>query len=888
MSVTLLTTKFFIPPPDPRRVPRAHLRARLDEGLEAAKRLTLISAPAGYGKTTLVCDWIATQSSSKSNFAWLALDPEDNDPSLLMAYLLAAFQKGFAALGADAGALLESPQPVAPQIFMTALINDLAQLQPPVTLVLDDYQFINNPAVHEIIAYLLDHLPSGIHLLLMTRSDPPLPLHRYRARSQMVEIRLADLRFTPIETDTFLFQSTGTHLGKDELTILDERTEGWIAGVQMAALSLRGQSDATAFIRSLSGSNRYIVDYLAEEILNHQSPEVQQFLLDTSLLDRFCAALCDALRERPPGASEQILEYLDRSNLFLIPLDSERHWYRYHHLFADLLRVRLKQFPADYARLLQRRASFWFEMEAYSSEAILSALAAGDTDRAADLIERTTLDQLSRGELNVLLKWVHLLPEELTRRRPWLCIAQAWPLAFSGKLEAAESLLQRVEQTLESADAQRLVYEVRAVRCLLAVSAGRLSAAPEIEQAYQAAAPANSLFSRSVVCWAAGYFYRMSSEFARAIHAFDELLAIGERIDNLFTIAMAATELGVVLRLSGQLNRARDTYHQALAQIHARSAERLGYVGRLESFLASVLIDQNELETARTCLVASFEHNRWWENPNHNVHAIATQIRLAFATGDLESIPPLLDEATAWLSKPAIVPMLRASIQSCRVRLELARGEVESAMQWVETLRPFAETQYFDETREILQFACVRVWMAAGQNERAGQLLTALENSARSAGRGSALIETLVLQTLLCSQKEKALTCLAEALLLGEPEGFMRVFIDEGPSIRQRLIELKTSSRSGTRAYIERLLAAFPQSAPTPQKTSPHGLIEPLTEREMDILRAMATGLSNPEIGARLFISTGTVKAHSAAIYRKLDVSNRTEAVSCAKDLGLL
>ncbi len=449
MTLPLLNTKLYCALPGADRVQRPRLLAHLDRGLQPGSRLLLVCAPAGYGKSTLVGDWIRTIPGPA---AWLSLDAADNDPNLFLAYLAAALRWVQFDLGHDPQAYLQAAQSAVLQPVFAEWINALSALDAPLVLILDDYQFITNPAIHEGLAFLLDHLPPQVHLLLATRSDPPLPLHRYRARGQMVEIRASDLRFTPPEIVLFLQQSAGLSLGPEEVRVLDERIEGWAAGIQMAALSFERHPDLSRFIQSLAGSNRYILDYLAEEVLNNQSEDLRRFLLQVSILDRFCASLWDAVTGNPAGSGAAFIETMRRGNLFLSALDAEDVWFRFHALFADLLRVRLMQpqsgIPGEQVRELHRRASTWFESNGHLRDAIHHALQALDYERAADLVEGNAVTLLGRGELHALLSWMDRLPQETAESRPWLCIYQAWALGFHGKPDEAGRMLRLAEQIL--------------------------------------------------------------------------------------------------------------------------------------------------------------------------------------------------------------------------------------------------------------------------------------------------------------------------------------------------------------------------------------------------------------------------------------------------------
>ena len=452
MITPILATKLYIPPPGSDRLSRPRLLHHLDEGLLPGRPLILVCAPAGYGKTTLLSEWASTQRQEGVRFAWLSLEDADNDFIRFFAYLAAALEKHVPGLVRLIEDLLAAPQPPSPPDLAATLVNPLASFAGSLVIVLDDVQAIHDPNLSAALLFLVEHLPPQVHLALASRSDPPLPLHRLRARGQLVELRLNELRFDREETAELLHLSSPAHLKEEDAALLEERTEGWAAGLRMALLSIRGKEDPSRFLHNLSGSQRYILDYLAEEVLRGQCQEVQDFLIETAILDRFNAELCEALvfsgldrgLTGDRFASSQILEYLDRSNLFLIPLDDERNWYRYHHLFADLLRVRLKQRVQHQPGLLETlhsRAAAWLEENNFSEDAVHHALWAGDFDRAARIVERSTLDLFARGRLHQLLAWIHMLPEETAAQRPWLDVYQAWALAFASRIPEAEAHL---------------------------------------------------------------------------------------------------------------------------------------------------------------------------------------------------------------------------------------------------------------------------------------------------------------------------------------------------------------------------------------------------------------------------------------------------------------
>jgi LuxR family transcriptional regulator, maltose regulon positive regulatory protein len=869
LTETLLATKLFFPLSPAQILNRPALIDFLTGSFSPEKRLVLVCAPAGYGKTTLVCDWLR----NASNVCWYSLEGSDNDPSLFFTYLTASLRKVFPEIGIQAQELLQTPQPPAPQWILSSLLNDLLEFRKQVTIVLDDYQVIHTPAIHEGLVFLLDHLPTDVHIVITTRSDPALPLHRYRSRGQLLEIRAEMLRFSAEEIAGFMSEF-GITLETPEIAILERRTEGWAAGLKLAALSLHGKTDAIQFIHSLAGTNRYILDYLVEEVLKNQSETVQLFLEATSILNRLCAPLCDAMIEKGENSSHNILNNLEHANLFLIPLDEERRWYRYHHLFQDLLILRLKQSAPEHLKELHRRAAEWYQANGFASDAIQHFINAEAFEQAADLVEEHTLGLFAQGELHQLVSWVRKLPADQAAHRPWLCIYQAWALAFAGKNSEAEILIdmaiQALDKSASNAEAMKKLWaEIHAMRGVIAITSGNLQEALELANLPEP----DSLFARSAVRWSLGYAWRMQGLLNKAAAAFSEMLALGQQMKNLWTISTATVDLGMVLRLSGQLREAQAVYLEGLEQMEQAGARGLGFAGRLESFLANTLYEQNRLEEATRIIAQGIAHNQLWENPNHVAHAYWIQARIFLGAGNLDGAEKALRRAETFCSSESVVPPLKGGIQATRVQLWLAQGRKTDLARWLET----HSLDTFEPNNELRDWQVVthaRALLAQGDLSTARKLLSLLEADARAGGRINLLIEALTLKALTETNTSAALNTLESALKLGIPAGYRRVFLDEGQSLRILLEKLRG------RCDLVEILGG----SDSPAGAKNHLL----TAREIDILHGMAEGLSNKEIGARLYISTGTVKAHSAAIYRKMDAVNRTDAIAKAKDLGLL
>lgn len=873
MPETLLATKLYIPVLHPQALERKALLDRMDNELSTGKRLVLVCAPAGYGKTTLVCVWL----SRIPNTCWLSLEKSENDPRLFLSYIIAALQSRFHEVGRQAQAILDAPQPLPLKEVLASILNDLSQVKHPIVLVLDDYQSIQASQVHEAVSFLIDHFPPHVHLVITSRSDPPLPLHRYRSRGQMLEIRADDLRFSMEEVSAYIENNAGVSLSPLEVATLENRTEGWAAGLQLAAISLRQTQNAAGFIQSLAGSNRFVLDYLMEEVFNNQSDEIQRFWMETAILDRLCASLCAAVTNGSQESTQAVLDTLERDNLFLISLDDQRQWYRYHHLFQDLLKMRLKQRLPDQIQALHRNAVRWYEANGWISEAVDHSIQGMDYDHAADLVEAHTFQLFAQGKLEQLMGWIQRLPPQLSDHRPWLGMYQAWVLAFAGQNEQASASIEKIIQTaagdkLSPEDKRGLLLEIDAVRALVAITSGKIQDAKTLAGRLTSDVPANHLFARSVLIWALGFARRIEGDLPRAIEAFREVLEIGKQTNNLWTLSTSYVDLGMALRLSGRLREAEAIYREGLALLQQSSMGGLGFVGRLESFLANVLYEQNKLNEARTLIAFSIRHNELWKNPNHITHAYLTEARILLAM-KADSVEDALARAKSATAHRAVTPSLRNSVDAVQVRFWLERGHLADAARWMAE-HPLQKDGIDTESYELQALAHVRILIAGQQFAAACKILDELEAPALTAGRGNTLIEILVLKAIATPGSSKALESLESALQMGVPEGYRRVFLDEGAKLMPYLQKLRAHTD-----LVEVLLE-------TNQQDSKEENI--LTRREIEILKAMAEGLSNKEIGQKLFISSGTVKAHSASIYRKLEVLNRTGAIARAKDLGLI
>ncbi len=878
----LLRTKLRIPQTRDARVERPALVQRVLDGLR--RPLTVIAAPAGFGKTTLAA---VAAAQCGMPVAWVSLDRGDRTASGFLAYLAAAI--GQAAPGVE---LLESAQPVPVEVVLANLVNDLDGWRQALVLALDDYHAISSAEVHAALAFLLEHQPDNLRILIATRSDPPLPLSRLRAQGRVTELRAADLRFSAQEAAQFLNGIMGLELDAGAVALLEERTEGWIAGLQMAALSLRDRADAGAFLAAFSGTQRYILDYLIEEVLAVQPPEVQDFLLRTSVLERLSAPLCAALAGDEPPAAAQIhaaadmLDALDRGHLFLVALDDSRGWYRYHHLFADLLRARR---APGVEQTLHRRAAAWLEANGHTGEAIPHALAAGEHAAAARMVENNTRELLVRGELNALMRWIEALPADLRTSRPGLCVQQAYVLAFAGRLREVQPLLDAALERLPEGndpEARPLRGACAAVAAMCAVMAGQDARAVALAGDAVALLPEEDAWNRSTAAWARGYALRSLGNLEAARAAFEEQVMLARRMGNIWTLVTGLTDLANVRRAQGALGEARHLLEEALSEAAQQGARGLGYIARMEAALAGVLYEYNDLEAARRLLADAEQHLRQWPNPNHQAYAHAIHARVLLAGGDL---PGARSEAQAGADVVRAQPVTRVVRRIVEIAQVSAGSETE-ARAILESWRAEVDADRLaDETIELAALGLARAALAAGDAAAAHHLVMRVLRSARQAGHMANAAQAYLLGALAAAVRgdgDSAQAALGQALLAAQPGHFARLFLDEGPLAAELLRRFMQGAAPGElRAYAGWLLEQFP---PGLRQSSDRVPVDPLSARELEVLALLAEGASNAEIARRLVLASGTVKAHTANIYRKLDAPNRTAAVTRARQLGLL
>ena len=903
MPVQVLTTKLFAPPHRAWVVPRPRLAARLDDGTE--RKLTLLSAPAGFGKTTVVSEWAA---ASGRRVAWLSLDPGDGHSGRFLAHLASALRTVEPSLGEAVLAALDAPRPPPTEWLVTDLLNDLATAEREIVVVLDDFHTVDAGPVDTVVRTLLDHLPALCHLVITTREDPDLGLAGLRARRQLTELRAADLRFTHEETARFLEEVTGLDLSDADIAALEARTEGWVVGLQLAALSMQGRDDVAGFIRAFSGDHRYIVDYLIDEVLRRQSDRVRSFLIRTSILERLTGSLCEAVAGVEGG--DALLDELERSNLFVVPLDDHRHWYRYHHLFADMLQTHLRQERPGLVTDLHGRASSWFEARNMPADAVRHAFAAGDVERAARLIELAWRAMNSSLQSAVWLDWVDALPTELVASRPVLGVGCAWARLNAGELEVAEKHLEDVEAWLEASEerallqgaageeavvdrdeARTLPATVASARAYHAQASGDL--ATSLAQAHRALEllPEDDYVGRGIPLgllslshWANGDLEDAHAMLSQAMAGFRAAGSVAAATSVVFALA----DIRVT---QGRLHEAARTFEEGLQRVQEQADLVVPGVAELLVGVADVRREQGDFEAAERHLRRAWELGERAVQPGDEARLRTVMARLEAGLGNAERALRLLEEADR-LRIRSPMPDFRPTA-ACRARVWLQQGRIEEAEGWAR-----ASGRSGDEPpsylHEFEHLVLGRVLLAGGRRERSGTLLdqawtllSRLRRAAEEGGRTGSVLEVLVLQALILDARgdaQGAAEPLRRALELAEPEGYVRLFLDEGAPMAVLLRKVERGGLAG--GYARRLREVAGRAVSPPPATVP--MHDAMTDREAEVLRFLTTDLSGPEIARQMNVSVNTLRTHVKNVYGKLGASSRQTAVRRARDLGLL
>ena len=941
--ISLLTTKLYIPPTRPDLVPRLRLIEQLTDGLH--RKLTLISAPAGFGKTTLVTEWLDSvrldaknETQAENKIAWLSLDEGDNDLVRFLTYFIAALNqiKGIeATFGKGTLSMLLSPQPPSIETILTSLINEFAAISVRIIFVLDDNHLIETQPIHDALTFLLEHLPPQMHLVIATREDPHLPLSRLRALGLLTELRVADLRFTSAEAAEFLNRVMDLDLSAEDITALETHTEGWIAGLQLAAISLQGKEDTTKLIKSFSGSHRLVLDYLFEEVLDQQSESVQNFLLQTAILDRLTGSLCDAITGQENG--HETLKTLEQANLFIVPLDEERRWYRYHHLFADLLRQQLHQSAAfstgdesgDVAEL-HKRASVWYEDNGLEIKAFHHAVAANDFEHAARLVEGDGMPLHLRGALDPVLNWLESLPTTVLDARPSLWVMYGSALLLAGQLTSVEGKLQSAEaalggaelddktkflvgfiasaraamasyvmtsqptgvkQKLQAAEAamedsesdeksQDLVGLVTPIRAALAINQQQVETViVQSRRALEYLHPNNPF--RITPTWLLGVAYQLQGDRAAASRAYTEAISMSQAVGAFLITIPATIGLGNVQETENQLYLAAESYRRGLqlGDDQPLPVACEAYLG-----LARIFYEWNDLDAAQQHRQQSVQLARQLENTDNIISCELFHTHLKLAQGDVAEAATILTQADQFVRQHNFMHRM-PEVAAAQVLTSLHQGDLAAAA-------------YLAEKHE-LPISRARVHLAQGDTAAALAVLRPLRQQVEAKGWADERLKVMVLQAVALyalalkerREKEDAVQLLGDALALAEPGGFIRTFLDEGPPMARLLYEAQT--RGIAPDYVRGLLTAFPIAEPekvVPSKSqAPESeMIELLSGRELEVLGLMAQGLKYNQIAEQLFVSLNTIRSHTKNIYSKLEVNNRTQAIQKANDLNYL
>ena len=903
MNMPILSTKLYIPMPRTNVVLRPRLIERLNAGLD--RKLTLISVSAGFGKTTLVSEWVA---ACERPIAWLSLDEGDNDTTRFFTHIVAALKTIEENIGESVVSSLNSTQQPSTESILTVLLNEIATIPYKFVLVLDDYHVIDSERIDDGLNFLLEHLPPQMHLVISTREDPQFHIGRLRARGHLIELRATDLRFTPSEAAAFLNQVMDLNLSTDEITALETRTEGWITGLQLAALSMQGRKDIPGFIRAFAGDNRYVLDYLVEEVLQRQPDHVRSFLLQTSILNRLTGPLCDAVTEQNEGNT--MLETLLRGNFFVVPLDDSRHWYRYHHLFAEVLFAHLKEEQPDLVTTLHRRASTWYKQHGPVADAIRHALAAEDFAQAADLVERVWPEMRRSKQGATVLRWMKAFPQELFHFRPVLSVEYAWALLACGELEAVEGKLQSAELWLETTtdilerreaplsemvvmdeeEFRGLPGTIAVMRAALAQVSGDVTGAIKYAQQVLDLVPEDDHLRRGAATALLGLTSWTNGDLETAYGMFACGMVSVQQSGNISDVIGGTIALADIRIAQGRLHQAMSIYERGLQLALKQGNPILRGMADMYVGMSELFHERNDLHEATQYLLKSKEQGEQTGFQQNGYRWCVAMARIREAQGDLDDALDLLHKAEN-LYMSDFFPNVRP-VAALKARVWLAQGRVDKALDWVREQGLTVEDDLY-YLREFEHITLARVLLVRYNSDRqdpsifkALELLERLLQAAEEGGRMGSAIEILILQALTLYLKgnlSAALVPLERVLTLAEPDGYVRIFLDEGKPMAALL---EAAAKHGIALnYVRSLLTTFDvDESKTPTKQA---MSDPLSERELEVLRLLRTDLSGPDIARELIVSLNTFRTHTKNIYSKLEVNNRRAAVRRAEELDL-
>lgn len=889
----VLATKLLAPPARPDTIARPVLDQRLSDGLTG--RLVLISAPPGFGKTTAVINWYQSAAEQGWQLGWVALDPGDNDLSRFLTYLVHGFKVLGPDFGDDALAMLESTQRVDWQVPVTILLNELEHRAEPVILVLDDYHEIHEPEIHNALSYLVEHLPASAHVIITARADPPLSLPLLRARRDLTEIGVDQLRFTIGEAAAFLNDIMGLDLGSDQVEELERRTEGWIAGLLLAALSVDELTDSGDLLGAFGGEHHFVFDYLAEEVLNRQPEDLQHFLLNTSILDQLSAELCDAVTGA--GNGRETLTRLEDANLFLVRLDQSRNWYRYHHLFGEFLASRYRRDDPDGWRVAQLRAAEAYANQRLWHQAIDHALNAGDFERSATYIVETGMRTVNVGRSATLRRWFSQFPESVVEQHRELVILRLWTLLMDRDYRELSRRLETFKAAASALTPHELA-DVQALRVSLAVLTGDLDGAVTQGEEALPSLPVDDTFCRSMVIVHLGTAYRMRGELERAVELLSEGVELCREVGNAPAWLVASSQRAIAWMTLGDLRLAHDAFREAIEYESKLGLTHLGFAIASHLGLAEILREWNRLDEADAILGPTLDVLERLDDREQfgtKLYGLIILIRLRMGQGDLDQALDVAERAMSEARSARLSDWEFERADAFRVRILLALGRLDEAYAWADEAPEPTPPLHF--TREIAYQTLVRTDLARGRADEARKLIEQARELASSGHLRRRLIELDVLASLAlidAGEIQEAQAILSQALELAEPDGYCRVFADDGPELLPLLEDLQRNPPAAagwSTGFLEQIIEASGQAPPieaAPVTEPPAGLTGLLTSRELEVLELLAEGLSNQEVADRLFVSVGTVKRHTHNIYGKLDVNSRTQAIVRGQELRLL